>query len=237
VYDGNYSAHRARRHGRPVGDLPGNRFFGYLQNHDQIGNRALGERSSHLMSHELLKVGAALVLTAPFVPLLFQGEEWGASTPFCYFTDHSDPELGRTVSEGRRREFASFGWDPGSVPDPQDAETFNMSKLNWSELDEPLHAELLAWHRDLIRLRRAEPALHDGRRDLVAVRFDENERWLVMERGPITVACNFSDRVTTIPLSAERAERVLLTSVEPPEARAESVELGPESVTIFSSAV
>jgi maltooligosyltrehalose trehalohydrolase len=187
------------------------------------------------MSHELLKVGAALVLTAPFVPLLFQGEEWGASTPFCYFTDHSDPQLADAVSEGRKREFASFGWDPAAVPDPQSPETFNMSKLNWGEVDEPLHAELVAWHRDLIRLRRAEPALHDGRRDLVEVRFDETSRWLTMERGPITVACNFSDRMATLPLDANRSARVLLTSVEPPEVRAESVALGPESVTIFSS--
>ncbi|HZA41811.1 MAG TPA: malto-oligosyltrehalose trehalohydrolase [Actinomycetota bacterium] len=235
VYDGAFSGHRGRRHGRPVGDLPGTRFFGYVQNHDQVGNRALGERSSHLMSHELLKVGAALVLTSPFVPLLFQGEEWGASTPFCYFTDHSDPQLAHAVSEGRRREFASFGWDPAAVPDPQDPETFNMSKLNWNELDEPLHAELLEWHKQLIRLRRAEPALHDGRRDLVNVRFDEAERWLALERGPITVACNFSDRLVSVPMHAGRAAQVLLTSVEPPEARAGSVDLGPESVTIFSA--
>jgi maltooligosyltrehalose trehalohydrolase len=235
VYDGIYSAYRQRRHGRPVGDIPGTRWFAYLQNHDQVGNRALGERSSHLMSHELLKVGAALVMTAPYVPMLFQGEEWGATTPFCYFTDHQDPALARAVTEGRRREFASFGWAPEGIPDPQDPETFQMSKLNWAELREPLHQELFEWHKELIRLRRSTPALHDGRRDLVAVDFDEEKRWLVMERGPITVACNFSDQLATIPLDAPRSANVLLNSVEPPELSADAVTLGPESVTIFSA--
>ena len=103
------------------------------QNHDQVGNRAVGERTSALMSDGRLRVAAALLLTSPFVPLLFQGEEWGATTPFQYFTDHTDPELGRAVSEGRRREFAAFGWDPQAVPDPQDPATFERSKLDWTE--------------------------------------------------------------------------------------------------------
>jgi maltooligosyltrehalose trehalohydrolase len=106
------------------------------------------------MSTERLKIGAALVAAAPFVPMFFQGEEWGASTPFLYFTDHQDPELGRAVSHGRRREFASFGWDPEDVPDPQAEETFERSRLDWSELGKPEHAELLEWHRALIALRR-----------------------------------------------------------------------------------
>jgi maltooligosyltrehalose trehalohydrolase len=123
VYDGRYSRFRDRRHGRPATGLSGHRFFGYLQNHDQIGNRAKGERSSHLISPGRLKIAAGLVLTSPFVPLLFQGEEWGASTPFQYFTDHEDPELGRAVSEGRRSEFSAFAWSAEEVPDPQDPAT------------------------------------------------------------------------------------------------------------------
>ena len=119
VYDGRYSHFRGRRHGRPATGLTGDRFLGYLQNHDQVGNRAQGERSSHLLSPGRLKIAAALVLTSPFVPMLFQGEEWGATTPFQYFTDHEDAELARAVSEGRRSEFAAFGGDPEEVPVPK----------------------------------------------------------------------------------------------------------------------
>src|SRR5690606_7306946 len=100
-------------------------------NHDQIGNRARGERISQLLATGLLKIGAALVLTSPFVPMLFQGEEWGASTPFLYFTDHADPDLAEAIRQGRRREFAAFGWDAESIPDPQAIETFRRAQLNW----------------------------------------------------------------------------------------------------------
>ena len=133
---------------------PPHRYVGFMQNHDQIGNRARGERSSHLLSVDVVKAAAAAVLLSPLVPLLFQGEEWAASTPFRYFTDHRDPELARAVSEGRRREFADFGWRPEDVPDPQDPATFEVSRLDWSELDRAPHAEVLAWHRELLRLRR-----------------------------------------------------------------------------------
>jgi maltooligosyltrehalose trehalohydrolase len=112
VYDGRYSNFRGRHHGRPPAGLTGLRFLGYAQTHDQIGNRATGDRSSHLMSTGRLKIAAALVLTSPFVPMLFQGEEWGASTPFLYFAGHEDPDLAHAVSAGRKREFEAFGWDP-----------------------------------------------------------------------------------------------------------------------------
>src|SRR5262249_5870212 len=147
VYAGAYSPYRRRVHGRIDCQLPAFRFLGYLQNHDQVGNRAAGDRSSMLMSVGRLKVAAALVLCAPFVPMLFQGEEWGAGTPFQYFTDHHDPDLGRAVSEGRRNEFAAFGWRAEDVPDPQDAATFERSKLDWAELDKDPHADVLAWYR------------------------------------------------------------------------------------------
>jgi maltooligosyltrehalose trehalohydrolase len=198
VYDGVYSPHRRRRHGRTPAGIPLTRFLGYLQNHDQVGNRANGERSSMLLSDGLLKVAAALVLLGPSVPMLFQGEEWGASTPFLYFTDHDDPELGKAVTEGRRREFAAFGWDPQEVPDPQDPETFRRSKLNWDELAESRHAGLLDWHRRLIALRRSLPA---GAGE-VTVDFDEDGRWLVLTRGPLTVACNLGARPATVPVGS-----------------------------------
>jgi maltooligosyltrehalose trehalohydrolase len=198
VFDGCWSPHRRRRHGRTPAGLPATRFLAYLQNHDQVGNRATGERSSMLLGDGLLKVAAALVLLGPSVPMLFHGEEWGASTPFLYFTDHEDPELGKAVTEGRRREFASFGWSPDDVPDPQDPETFRRSKLDWDEVSRSPHRELLDWHRRLIALRRSTPALTDGRFDDVAVHHDEDRRWLVVTKGPLTVACNFGPQEVTV---------------------------------------
>jgi maltooligosyltrehalose trehalohydrolase len=172
-----------------------------MQNHDQVGNRARGERSAALMSTGRLQIAAALVLLGPFVPMVFAGEEWAASTPFQYFTDHQDAELGRLVSEGRRREFASFGWSPEDVPDPQDRATFERSKLRWDELDAEPHATMLRWHRELIRLRASIPEVRDGNRADVSVEFDEAARWLVMRRGGITVACNWGDEAAQLPVT------------------------------------
>jgi maltooligosyltrehalose trehalohydrolase len=187
---GGWSEFRQRTHGRRYEGLPGWHLLGYSQNHDQIGNRAQGDRLSQVLPPGRLKVAAALVLTAPFVPMLFQGEEWGATTPFQYFTSHTDPELGRAVSEGRRGEFKEFGWDPDEVPDPQDPATFERSKLDWDERVEPEHADLLEWYRALIALRRSEPALLDGRLDRVHAVADEAAQTLVLRRGPIVVAAN-----------------------------------------------
>ncbi len=139
VYDGRYSRYRDRVHGRPVEGLPAWRFLGYAQNHDQVGNRAKGERLSALTTPGRVKIAAALAMMSPFVPLMFQGEEWAASSPFLFFTDHEE-ELGRLVSEGRKKEFAAFGWKPEEIPDPQDAATFARSRLNWDEIAEPDHA-------------------------------------------------------------------------------------------------
>jgi maltooligosyltrehalose trehalohydrolase len=192
VYDGIYSRHRGRIHGRPAIGLPEHRFLGYAQNHDQIGNRARGERLGHLVSLGRQKIAAALVLLSPFVPMLFQGEEFGASSPFLYFSQHEEPEIARLVSEGRKREFAAFGWDPDQIPDPQDPETFQRSKLNWDELDKEPHATLLEWHKHLIELRRNHPA------SKVDVTIDESAQSLVMKRGDIEVACNLNTGSITI---------------------------------------
>jgi maltooligosyltrehalose trehalohydrolase len=235
VYDGHYSVFRRRRHGRPPSGLSGHSFLGYLQTHDQIGNRAKGERSSHLMSVARLKIAAALVLTGPFVPMLFQGEEWGATSPFLYFTDHKDPQLARNVTEGRRREFASFGWKPDEVPDPQAVETFERSKLNWTERDKEPHAGLLAWHRRLIELRRKIPSLSDGRLDKVGVRFDENGKWLVVKRGPVVVACNLNQVTQRVPVDIDPASRLLLTSADKVQLSQNTVELTADSVAILSA--
>ncbi len=191
VYAGRHSVFRDRRHGRPLGDVAATRLLGYAQDHDQVGNRATGERLVHLAGAEAARLAAALVLTSPFVPMVFQGEEWGASTPFQYFTDHEDPELGQAVSEGRRREFAAFGWSPDEVPDPQDPATFERSRLRWNELGDEPHASLLEWHRALIALRRAEPDLSDGR-FVAEAEWDAEAGWLRVERGALTVEVNLS---------------------------------------------
>ena len=235
VYDGRHSAFRRRRHGRPAKGILAHSFLGYLQNHDQIGNRAKGERSSHLLSVGKLKVAAALVLTAPFVPMLFQGEEWGASSPFLYFTDHEDAELGRLVTEGRRREFAAFSAHSEDVPDPQARETFERSKLVWSERSRNPHAELLDWHRRLISLRREIPALSDGRLDRINVSFDEQARWLVMARGAIAVACNMSERRQRVPVSTGNDAQILLASEKEVQVAAGKVELPPDSVAVLDA--
>jgi maltooligosyltrehalose trehalohydrolase len=234
VYDGSYSKFRNHSRGKKTVGLDGNRFIVCLQNHDQIGNRAKGERMSQLVNLNRLKVGAALLLTSPFVPLIFQGEEWAASTPFLYFTDHREKKLADAVREGRRREFAAFGWKPEEIPDPQAEETFQRSKLNWEELAREPHAEMLSWHRELIRLRRSEPALRDGLREKVRVNFDETSRWLVMERGPICVVCNLGSERQHIPLHP--GNRVpLLSSTNEFQLSSGAVNLPPDSVAIFKS--
>ncbi|VBB44504.1 Malto-oligosyltrehalose trehalohydrolase [uncultured Desulfatiglans sp.] len=210
IYDGRYSRYRRRRHGRPFASFPGHRLLAYSQNHDQVGNRARGERLSRIVGIGRLKIAAALVLTSPFTPLIFQGEEWGASTPFQYFTDHQDKDLARAVREGRRKEFAAFGWEPEDVPDPQDFATFERSRLDWGEISKTPHDELLAWHRSLIALRRSEPDLRAGARP--GVSFSEEEGWLSVRRGNVLVLCNLGAAARRIPLPSGAPRYVLLAS-------------------------
>ena len=198
VFDGQFSEFRQRYHGRPAGDLPGSSFVCCLQDHDQVGNRPFGERTAALVTPDLLKVGAALVLLAPFVPMVFEGEEWGASTPFFYFTDHQDPELGEAVRQGRRREFPLTGG--AEVPDPQALDTFLQSKLDWSEVRREPHRSLLEWHRDLIALRRREPDLRALDRKLVNTAFDEKDRWIVVRRGKFSIVANLADECQAVPV-------------------------------------
>jgi maltooligosyltrehalose trehalohydrolase len=228
VYDGCYSQFRGCRHGRPLGSVAKSRLLGYLQTHDQIGNRAGGDRITHLCSWDRVKIGAALVMTAPFIPMLFQGEEWGTSSPFQYFTNHPDPDLGRAVSEGRKREFREYGWSPSDVPDPQDPETFLRSKLNWAEIGNPEHAELLDWYRELIAFRKQTPALRSAP---VEVAFDERDRYLVVRRGDFAVAVNLSDVWRSIPWNS--GGQVLLASKPGVEAILSELRLPPESAAIL----
>jgi maltooligosyltrehalose trehalohydrolase len=232
VYDGNYSEYRQRNHGRQVIDLSGHRFVGFVQNHDQVGNRAQGERVSHEAGEGRAKIAAALVLTAPFVPMLFQGEEFGASAPFLYFTDYDDPELGRMISEGRKREFVSFGWAPDQIPDPQDEQTFQQSKLNWAELTEQPHASLLKWHKDLIKLRHEWSELSDGNLNAVEVRFDEQAQWLMLERGSLRIACNLGQ--AAVDMEAGNGAQLLLASDSSIALSDALIRLGPDSVAVLS---
>ena len=230
VYDGRYSAHRRRRHGRAVHTEPSWRLVGYLQNHDQVGNRATGERSSMLVGRNELMAAAALVLLGPFVPMLFQGEEWGASTPFQYFTDHDDAELGRAVSEGRRAEFSSFGWSPESVPDPQDPATFESSRLDWDERDTGEHGSLLGWHRALVSLRSRQRPAASGR--FARCSFDEEARWFVMRCGTLAVVCNLGDAAVEVAAGPDPGE-VLLSNVEGVAVRDETALLPAGAVVVL----
>ena len=231
VYDGRYSAFRKRPHGRPVDGIPTHRFLGYIQNHDQIGNRAAGDRLSHLVNLRRAKIAAGLVVLSPFVPMLFQGEEWAATSPFQYFTQHEDQALARAVSEGRRHEFVVFGWDPKSVPDPQHPDTFRNSKLNWEEREQMPHAEMLEWHRRLIALRREYPSLSDSDRKSLRVRYDADQQWLTVTRRSIVIACNFSGGSLCVP--AEGEAEVVVASEPGVEITNCGVRLPPETIGIL----
>ncbi|MGW3660924.1 malto-oligosyltrehalose trehalohydrolase [Streptomyces sp. NPDC005151] len=205
-HNGTYSSFRGRTHGRPVdiARAAATRFVGYAQTHDQIGNRALGDRLSASLSPGLLACAAALVLTGPFTPMLFMGEEWGARTPWQFFTDHTDPALAEAVRTGRRREFAAHGWAADDIPDPQDPATRDRSCLDWTEPEREPHARLHAWYRELIALRRTLPDLSDP--DLAAVKtaHDEQARWLAYRRGDLRIAVNLDEKPATIPLGGGR---------------------------------
>jgi maltooligosyltrehalose trehalohydrolase len=230
---GTHSSFRGAPWGAPVdrARVPGWRFLGYAQTHDQVGNRAVGERLSNLVSPGLARVAAALVLTSPFSPVLFMGEEWAASTPWQYFTSHEEPDLAEAVRVGRRREFARHGWAEADVPDPQDPARVAASTLAWAELSTPAHAGMLAWYRSLLALRRAEPCLSDPRLDRVSVSYDVEARWVVVRRGSLRVMCNLTSDAQVVPLDAD-VSSVLLASwdgdlgasrPEMPEMPAESV--------------
>jgi maltooligosyltrehalose trehalohydrolase len=197
VYDGAYSMYRRRHHGRPVEGLSAHHFLGFIQNHDQVGNRATGDRLEQIVGMEYAKVAAGILMTAAFVPLIFQGEEFAASTPFLYFADHEDPEMAKLVSAGRKREFAAFGFTAREVPDPEARDTFERCRLNWSEVGEGRHAEMLEWYRALIRLRRNSYSLNDGDAGHTRVRCSDPDRWLVMDRGGVQVLVNLGQQDAT----------------------------------------
>ena len=193
VYDGRRSCVRERRYGRPTArwGLSSRSFVVCAQNHDQIGNRPRGDRLSASVDAAGLRLAAALTVLGPFTPMLFMGEEWAASTPWPYFTDLPDADLGRAVSEGRRQEFAGFGSDPEAIPDPQDAATYRSAIVSWDEVAVEPHASMLGWYRTLIGLRRTVPCLSNPTLGDLQITADDATRTLVMVRGTVMVACNF----------------------------------------------
>lgn len=231
IHDGSWSSFRGRSHGRPVPEqTPGHRFVVYLQDHDQVGNRAIGDRIGATVPDGLLQVGAALLLTCPFTPMLWMGEEWGARTPWQFFSDHAGA-LGEAVRAGRRAEFAAHGWDTARVPDPQSESTFHTSRLNWAEREGAREQALLAWTRDLIALRRARAELNDGDRTATVVCYDEQARWLLVRRPGLVVAANLAAQPQQVPLPGAPGAVLLASQQCTPGAR--SVQLASESVAIL----
>ncbi|HET9139991.1 malto-oligosyltrehalose trehalohydrolase [Actinophytocola sp.] len=197
---GTWSSFRGRTHGRPVDPsrIPGYRFVCFLQNHDQIGNRAVGDRMTATVAPERMLCGAAILLCSPYTPMIFMGEEWAAATPWQFFASFPDPELAEAVRTGRRREFGEHGWGEAEIPDPMDPETVARSTLRWDELTVPRHRKVFETYRALIRLRRTHPALADPRLDQFTVDSDPDHPWLVLHRGSLRVAGNLGDAPVTV---------------------------------------
>lgn len=229
---GSYSSFRGRRHGRPLDTalIPATRLLAYTCTHDQVGNRATGDRPSQSLDDGQLAIKAALALGSPYTAMLFMGEEWASSRPFQFFSSHPEPELARATAEGRKAEFAAHGWDADEVPDPQDPQTFLRSKLDWDELGQPQHARLLEFYRALIRLRHSDSDLADPWLGHLHTDFDEDRHWIVLRRGALSIACNLGDDVARVP-----AVGALLLAWDEPLVGAEATALPGHSVAILRS--
>jgi maltooligosyltrehalose trehalohydrolase len=219
-HNGTFSSFRGRLHGRPIdtAKTPTWRLVIANQNHDQIGNRAIGDRLSATLDDGQLAIAAVLTLTSPFTPMLFMGEEWGATTPWQFFTSHPEPELAEATAKGRIAEFARMGWDENVVPDPQDPSTFTNSKLDWSELygsadaaAESSHARLFSVYRELIALRREYSALTDPRFGEASTEYDEESRVFVLNRGELSIVINFADEEAGLPVLGQPAQLIFAT--------------------------
>ncbi|SUE03771.1 4-alpha-D-((1-_4)-alpha-D-glucano)trehalose trehalohydrolase [Prescottella equi] len=201
-HNGTYSTFRGRIHGRPIDirRIPADALLAYTCTHDQIGNRATGDRPGTYLSDGQLAIKAALVLCSPYTPMLFMGEEWGARTPFQYFTSHPEADLGAATAEGRRREFAEHGWTADAVPDPQEPATFERSKLDWNEPTRRPHDRLLECYRALIALRRRRSEISDPWLEHLGIEYDEDAQWFAMIRGSLRVVCNLGPDPVTVPI-------------------------------------
>jgi maltooligosyltrehalose trehalohydrolase len=249
IYDGIYSPHRLKTFGGKAEGNAGSQFVVFSQNHDQVGNRMLGERSSTLQTYEMQKLMAGAVLCSPFLPMLFMGEEWGETNPFLFFTSHGDPELIEAVRKGRKAEFAAFHAE-GEAPDPQAEDTFEQSKLQWDLLASEGHQELLAYYKAFIALRKKYAPLHNTNRKQLTVSADAKTNCLVLRRWEeeVQVLClmNFSKKTQdiTIPDGIPSWKKIL-DSADPkwkgPRAAPLSVdalqkiEIQPQSILIYTN--
>jgi maltooligosyltrehalose trehalohydrolase len=219
VYDGRHSAFRRRRHGNSALERPGRELVVFAQNHDQIANASHGHRLSELASPAAQRLATIVLLCAPNLVLLFQGQEWGETSPFHYFTSHSDPALTEAVRSGRMREFRDFGAH-ADFRDPQLESTFLESRLDWDKLERPEHAALLRLHQRMLELRRNTPAISNDHKQLTRCRFEDRARWLVIERADdrgsrVLLLANFSQQSRALPLSPELRLTRLLSSSDP----------------------
>jgi maltooligosyltrehalose trehalohydrolase len=225
-HDGTWSSFRGRDHGVPVDTarMPTWRLVVFSQNHDQIGNRARGDRLTEHLDDDQLACAALLTLCGPFSPMLFMGEEWAASTPFQFFTSHPEAELGRITAEGRLAEFEQMGWDPSQVPDPQDPATFERSKLDWSEVSRGRHAVLLDIYRRLAVIRRTVPALTDPSFVGLVATADEASGVFTLRRGALLIAINFGALPATLTALPDSGE-ILFTTPTPATVDADGLTL------------
>ena len=229
---GTWSSFRGRVHGRPVDPaVPAWRFVASLQTHDQVGNRAVGDRLSASLTPERLACGAALLLTAPWTPMLFMGEEWGATTPWMFFTDHTNPDIAEATRHGRKAEFGAHGWDEADVPDPQDPATFERSRLDWAEVQKEPHARLLRWYRDLIHLRRSTPDLRAADLAAADVSWDQRAGRLVSRRGSHVVLVNLGSQ----PFGHDGVREVVLSWDDSVQVDSGAVVVPPQSAVIALS--
>jgi maltooligosyltrehalose trehalohydrolase len=200
VYSGQYSPFRKKFHGSDSSAIPGHQFVVFTQNHDQVGNRALGDRLTHLVSFEALKLAAGVLLLAPNVPLIFMGEEYAEEAPFLYFVSHTDPELIEVVREGRKKDFAAFHIE-GEFIDPFSPDTFHKCQLNWEKRQEGKHKVLLEVYQHLIQLRRTIPALKTLDKQNIEASAIEEDKLMFLHRwnqnSQIFCIMNFSDQETT----------------------------------------
>lgn len=222
VHDGIYSAYRKKTFGTKTDNNPGRQFVAFSQNHDHVGNRALGERTAQLLSYEMQKVLAGAVLASPFLPMLFMGEEFSASNPFLYFVSHTDPELIEAVRKGRNAEFSHIN-EGIEAPDPQAVATFEASKLPWQDLAEPSHKAMFHYYKSLIALRKEQPALKYLNRKQLEVKENEEQQTLLLhrwhERQHIICWMNFSSERQLVQFPAytvpEGQWQKLLDSADP----------------------
>ena len=243
VYDGQWSPHRKKFFGVKAEENPGKQFIVFSQNHDQIGNRMLGERASQLLSFEKQKLMAAAVVLSPYLPMLFMGEEWSEPHPFQYFVSHTDSDLAEAVRKGRREEFAAFHVQ-GEAPDPMAEETFNNSKLQWHLMEDGRHKAMLNYFKRLLALRKSEPALKSLNRKAFSVEVNRDNKTLTLHRwhdeGKIVCLMNFAEEVSVAYLANATEWQVLLNSAGaewdgPGETRIESdtIRLHPDSIVLL----